>query len=67
MSQPPETTEPSLIDPTTLADAELEAVAAGKQRMGEFMGDVIFTAPMVKAGLLPRSALKDRKFGRWNV
>jgi hypothetical protein len=56
--------EPQATDSAELTDADLEAIAAGKQRMGRFVGDVIITAPMVKVGLLPRWAYQSRAFRR---
>ena len=56
--------DPQAMDSAELTDADLEAVAAGKQRMGRFVGDMMITAPMVKVDFLPRSAYQSRAFRR---
>jgi hypothetical protein len=47
-----------------LSDAELEAVAAGKQWTANVMTDIFYTAPKVQAGKLSRSAFQTRMVRR---
>jgi hypothetical protein len=60
VTEPSDAADPSPFDPAELTDAELEAVAAGKQWTTNFMTDIFYTGPKVSAGKLSRSDFKTR-------
>lgn len=52
--------EPQSFDPAELTDAELEAIAAGKQWTANVMTDILYTGPKVRAGKLSKSDFQTR-------